>query len=559
MDDTSGRARGDAAREAAERTAAVAAMLEDAAQKGWVPLERDAVDYIAPEDARIVERVDGGHPWARYTARLKGGGLYQEGGARRVLWTTEAAARKLLQEKARAATREARLFTLLETWRLARATRGVGLTVGATLWSDDALRKALADRIRARAADPDQAGTVRRSDHQEILAELGVSDEDRRLLRADRSVTAAERAAAAGDEGSARNGDVLAAALAAARGRKDAVVLEGASAPFVGREDSAAEQVVERPGPEWSYAVVLKGGDLHFEGGLRRERHTTARTAEKLVAARVEELLGARDLRLLVWLRRQLSRARGDWAAEARIAADPKLRERLDEAIRTAAADYHADPPLAVAQARTLREAGVDEDTIVRLAAPDARAAVRSAAARAAAIARTAWTGRTRTTVAAAVTERLAAGFRWVAEDVVAYVDPDDERITQRLAGRPDWCTHAVVLDDGSVHLEGGVVRQRLAPEDALAGLFAAAADDLLERGSLYALLDLQAAIDASPRPRTLAEFVKGDAKRQKLLRARAQALAAEERYAGHVVRPVHGAALVALGVPVERVRALTG
>jgi len=113
MDDLSGRARGDAAREAAERAAAVDAMLQEAQDKGWVPLERDAVDYIPPGDARLLDVVEGGHEWARYTARVKGGGLYQEGGARRILWTTDKAAAKLLQDKAQAAVREGRLFTLL--------------------------------------------------------------------------------------------------------------------------------------------------------------------------------------------------------------------------------------------------------------------------------------------------------------------------------------------------------------------------------------------------------------------------------------------------------------
>jgi hypothetical protein len=933
MDDSSGRARGDAAREAAERAAAVDAMLQEAQDKGWVPLERDAVDYIPLGDGRLVEVVEGGHEWARYAARVKGGGVYLEGGARRQLWTTDKAAARLLQEKAAAACREERLFTLLEIWRLARATRGEGRCVGATLWADERLRQKLADRIRERAVLPEAAGSVRRSDHQEILAELGVSDAERRRLRADRSVPAEERAAAvapARDAQTQRDRDALAAALAAARGRKDAVVLsgadapsvapdgtdvelflerpdadwacvavlaggdvhfegglrrerlttaktaeklvkarvdalladrdvrrliwlrrqleraegawsavariaadprlrerldaalragasgwtadpplsaaqvgelraagvdeaalaalaapsartaaggggagatprdeeraaalaaaiaaaggrkdavalegadapflapeapeiellverpdsdwsyaavlqggdvhfeaglqrrrlttakaaekvvkqriegllgdrdlrrlvwlrrqlaaargewhaeariaadpklrerldaalrdlaaacrpdpplsalqvgelraagvdetilsrlagraaapraaagartgagarraqdersaalaaaveaararpdavllEGADAPFVGPDAAEVELLVERPDPDWSYAVVLVGGDVHFEGGLRRERLTTARAAGELLAARIEALLSDRDIRLLVWLRRQLDRAKGAWRAEARIAADPLLRARLDEAIRGAAVDYHADPPLAIAQAGELRAAGVDEDTILRLAAPDARVAVRSAAARAAAVAQTAYVGRGPTSVARAVTKRLAMGFRCLAEDVVAYLPADDERVREVLVGRPDWATYAVLLDDDSVHVEGGVIRLRVSPEARLPDLFREAIERLLGQGTLWALLDVQATIEAGPRPGTLAAHVLAEPELAAALRARVHELVRDERYTGHVARPAHRAALRALGVPAQRLAEL--
>lgn len=748
MTETSGRDRAEAAREAAERAAAVAAMLREAEEKGWVPIERDAVDYIPPDDKQFTEVVEGGHEWARYTARVKGGGVYLEGGIRRVLWTTQKNAQKLLAAKAAELPKETRLFGLIEAWRRARGTRGEGLGVHAFLWSDEKLRKALEDRIRARAGADDEAGAIRSSAHVEILEALGVDGATIRRLRGDRTVRPDEAKAAAAAAAGETDEDpaaLLAAAVAAAKGRKDAVVLENRDAPFVGREDPGAERVIgdagddfayavllgsgdvhlegglrrvrytvrktaekwvaerveallggrdlrvllwlrkavataagefsaeariagdaklrarldaairdvvgdfaaapllragqaaelraagvdevvvsrlvhpdaraaswtpsdrsatgagagaatsfvaaleaararkdsvvlrdadapyvgrddpsaievlEAPSADWAYAVVLKGGDVHAEGGLQRERYTTAKAAEAIVAARIEALLGSADLRALLWLRGTLPRARGVWSAVARIAGDPGLRARLDEAIRTAAVGCVAMPALGFDQATQMRDAGVDDGAMERLALPAARAALSAASLRARAVAYTAWRPRKVTTVREAVDGRVPKGYVWVAEDVASYLDAEDERIRERLGGRPDWCTHAVVLDDDSVHLEGGAVRRRFVPEPAVAGMLEAAAERMMERGSFYDLLDVASVLDVGPGAASVAAVFAGDPERRKAIEARILEMANDVRHERHVVKRLHRDALLALGVPDELVARLRG
>lgn len=494
----------------AELLARVEALIADARAHGWVEVSEEAAPYVAPADPRVVEHVPLGPGWARYTLRLADGTVVLEGGARRVWMVPQERGASMVAAAARGAVECATtLHHLLAL--LLRATRGgAGRTPVERAIEELGLVATLEDRIRQRAPIETQ-----RLAEPELLALLSTlaTDDDLKRLAGDRSLPAEVQARLAvpvrpPDPAAALEQEIEALLAAGA------VELDASVVGAVARDPAA----ISGGGRWWAFGVRSGDGGIHLEGGARRLRVVARAEAERLIEARIAEVLAGDDLRVLLHLRACVRDSRPSALLYEAVAARPSALVALDARICALAPGATADPPLGAGAGEMLREAGVDEVTIRRLrrlrelppeqrldrAPPEPSPSAR---------------------LDALIQERAS----WVElrEDAPP-LRPDDPAITEVIRSGSPWAALVAVLRDGSLHMEGGVTRVRLCPPAVARALVDARVAALLEEDDLHRLLHTATLAAGAPRSGTaLARLARGPGREQLLARLRVLAEAA--------------------------------
>ena len=538
----------------AERLKRVEELVADAVGRGLVGVDREAAPYIAPDDPRVVERVDGGSGWARYTLRLADGAVYQEGGARRAFFVAGDTARELVRAAAAQAVEQSRtLHQMLSLYNRARYG-GKGRTAVQEAVAEPALLGRLEERIRDRA--PHETQRLEDVELLDALRRIGAPEAVIKRLTGDRTLSEEVRS-------TLRRWPERVDAAASIEAELDERLRSGDVAldeTVVGPvRPSAAVGAEVVPGGErwWTFAVRTADGGLHLDGGSRRLRVVAPEVAERLIADRISEILSLTDLRVLLHHRAGVA-DRGERSLLYRaFAADAGAVERLDERIRAVAAGASFDPPLGDAALRALHAAGVDDDTIRRLGhvlelPMDQQAAVQERL-------RASVTVQAGDRLDALLQDRIAKGFAELRDDTAPYVGAFDPEVTERLPeGVAPWARHVVVLEDGSVHMEGGRTRVRLCPPGVAKKLIERRAAELLAEPDLLRLLSTAVRVRRDPSPGTAYGYLAA-ARRWAAVLDRVRALAADPAFAGRIKRKDHIEILVEAGTDREALRGLTG
>lgn len=526
-----------------------AATLEAAAHERLAGGERGLDASVTPALDRAVDAVDGGERWWTRGAVLPDGTILLDGGARRLRVALPDVAERLVAEALDRAVADPDLRVLLHH-RARSLDDKPGTDLHRALGGSTAAREGLDARIRA-LAPAAQADPPLGAEAAAMLQGAGVPDAEIRRLRHATDLPP-EQLAQVAQRAAARPREVTAAE------RLDALLAERTAAGFVElREDAprladgddVAEQLPLGPG---RLAAILADGSIHVESGTTRTRLCPPAVARAIVQARVDDVLRATDLRLLLHVA-ALASAGGSPGSSLERLGSGRARAQLLRRIGDLAG--RADVRLHRRRDRELlSEAGVAPDVIERLFGVEEQAAAREAASAAAAARREAEAERTGRLEALL---NRAAGWAELHEDVVPYLEPGDPSIAEDLpTGGAPGLRHAALLRDGSLHLEGGATRVRLLPRPQAAKLLDAAGRRALERGDLFQLLELAVRAKHGPPPLSLAGWVAATPARGRELLQRVGALAGAPD-APHVSRRVHAEILQEAGVPAEVLEAV--
>ncbi len=360
-----------------ERRGRLDRLIEERLRLGNVVLEDEAVDYLPPDHPTVQEVLADAPPWASRTLILQGGGIYHEGGKRRMLYcSVEEASQRIAVAADRIVDDPAldlrHALMLLVRCRQDRREWSVFGFVGR-----DARRLGrLTERVLAMARDPERHEAVTARSYLELLADLGLEDEHVRRLAGERQrrpkpTPAAANAAALAAAAAAA---VSAAAHAARFGRHEAqarasgfVELTAESVAYVPDDDP---RIVERlngtPDEPFRFTAILADGSLYREGGVQRTLLLPAEAVEGYLAAQAERLLESDNLFGLIETALAVREPGTRPSLWTWLAAAPERIERLHARIRAAA----AEAPVRVTRERQrelLRSIGVPEDTLERL------------------------------------------------------------------------------------------------------------------------------------------------------------------------------------------------
>lgn len=520
-----------------ERPDPAAALEQEVADRlaaGAVGLDASVVGSVARDTAAV----DGGRRWWAFGARLADGSLHLEGGARRLRVLPPKAAGRLVDARIAEVLDGSDLRVLLHIRARARG-RHHTTDLQRALASRPKDLAALDARICALAPEA-SANPPLAPKAVAMLTEAGVDDATVRRLRRARDLTPEElarieeRAAAPppAQSASARLDSLIAAATADrwVELREDVV-------PYLPTDDPSIEELLStRKAPGLQHAALLTDGAVHLEGGRTRVRMCPQRAVEPLLRARWTRILGETDLHVLLDLAIRAREQTAQPTLHGWVAARPDRRAALLAHIKDRASDpAYAGRITRRPQLDVLAEAGVDAADLAALGSklllPGVAA---SAAGRPAAASRPPAGDR----LADLIAERAAKGWVEVHEDVAPYLPDDDPAIAERVPSRAvPWTRLIAVLDDGSLHLEGGRQRVRLCPPRTAARLTTAAARRVLEGDDLLALLDLAVRSRRHPPSNTIWHHMNANPAMWDGLLARIRELSREARWEGRIQR----------------------
>lgn len=510
------------------------ALIAERTRAGWTEL-RDDAPWLADDDPSIAERLPvEGRGGVQRAAILRDGSLYVEAGASRTRLCPPAVARALVDDRVAVLLASDDLHLLLHVAALASSGGAPGSSLERLGRAKG--RGQLLTHIRRLA--PGAQVRLHRERDAAVLKEAGVeADVITRLFGRSGELEARAATAASIDE--------RRRAEAARAGRLDGLLAQAASAGWVElREDvvpylDASDEAIVEPlptggAPGLRHAARLADDTLHLEGGRSRVRLVPPGVAAAMLDAAGRRALEGDRLVALLELAVRSRHAPPALTVAGWLAATPargdELLRRIHEVAIAASAGERVTRR---AHVEILEAAGVPADALAAVVRGRARASA-GAAAPEPATARPPAGDR----LADLIAERAAQGWVEVHEDGAPYLAADHPAIVERVPARAvPWTRLIAVLDDGALHLEGGVRRVRLCPPATASRLLDQAARRLAEDDDLLRLLELAVRARRHPPRWTLAHHVASTRRAWQGLLARIRELADHPRWDGRIHR----------------------